>query len=234
MDAIISLTAGDASSNATAFSLVETLKWKRSPGIGFLVSILAHAVLVGALLWNEPVRFDTAGLTNRIEVQLIKSPPRQSAQSGHTVSKQIAARSKVRETVSRAMPPVTPGQAALPTEVDEPIETLAEARQAPPGVVTHDLVAHAKRNIANILHEIDKQQPRDEKTLTSDRQIRVDRLFAEAHAAAPPGWGRPARIEEIPGTKAGARVYRITTAIGSYCVTYAGNGGLPTYGSCPK
>lgn len=71
------------------------------------------------------------------------------------------------------------------------------------------------------------------KALQSGLQERLDRRFAEAHAAAPLKWYEPARIDEIatPG-HAAARRYRVTTALGSFCLTYLKEGEPPVYGLC--
>ena len=79
----------------------------------------------------------------------------------------------------------------------------------------------------------DRDSATPAQTLSSALQARLDRSFARAHAAGRPKWYEPARIEEITGAGDGsARIYRITTAVGTYCVAGPKEGRGPTYGLC--
>ena len=60
--------------------------------------------------------------------------------------------------------------------------------------------------------------------------------FAEAYAAVPPKWYEASRIEEVGANEAkGSRTYKITSALGTLCVTTrAGKNGETMIGNCPK
>lgn len=128
--------------------------------------------------------------------------------------------------VASAAGAVSVADAAAP-----PIDELAPIAPAPPN--GDDIMRLARRDIAAMAHELNKELAGRDKAFSS-RQERLERRFAEAHAAARPDWYSAAKVEELttPGT-GGARVYRITTALGAFCVTYSANGGRPTYGTCP-
>lgn len=69
--------------------------------------------------------------------------------------------------------------------------------------------------------------------LSSALQQRLDRRFAEAHAAVRPKWYQAAKIEALPPVGDGAvRVYRIVTGVVTYCMTYRQDGRGPTYSLC--
>lgn len=91
----------------------------------------------------------------------------------------------------------------------------------------------ARGDIAAIARDLNKDRAGHESAFSSAMQEKLDRRFAEAHAAARPDWYQAAKIEEITTAgSGGARIYRITTAIGAFCMTYPSNGGRPTYSNC--
>ena len=75
-------------------------------------------------------------------------------------------------------------------------------------------------------------------------QKRLEKAFEAAHEAAPNKWYQAAKVEDItpPGDDA-RKIYKITTALGTYCVKYAdknrtfdhgqANLGEPLTGACP-
>lgn len=75
-------------------------------------------------------------------------------------------------------------------------------------------------------------------------QQRLSKGIEEAHAAAPNKWYQAAKIEDFtpPGDDA-RKIYKVTTALGTYCVRYkdknrafnqgAANLGEPLIGACP-
>ena len=108
---------------------------------------------------------------------------------------------------------------------------------APPPASAEDIMQRARQQIAGMsqdLHqESDRNAPARGKTLASTLQQRLDRRFAEAHAAVRPKWYQAARIEELPPVgDGGVRVYRIVTGVVTYCMTYRQDGKGPTYSLC--
>lgn len=67
---------------------------------------------------------------------------------------------------------------------------------------------------------------------------KIDAAFEAAHQAVKPKWYEAARVSEISRPGSGSRVYKIRTALGTFCVTVGPADiatGLtsPTYSNCP-
>lgn len=144
--------------------------------------------------------------------------------------------------VSTVPAPVLPAMKMPAAAAEETDKTqrdefgLAVTTPAPPAAA--GLMRLARQDIAAIVREISKELDKDipvrGQALSSDLQKRLDRRFDEAHASARPNWYQGARFEELTAAGSdGARIYRVTTAVGSYCITYSKNGGRPTYATCP-
>ena len=105
------------------------------------------------------------------------------------------------------------------------------------------------------LRDEDKEQHKDDKVdkdakregtfglAGESAQRKMERLFEEAHQAAPNKWYQAAKVEDItpPGDDA-RKVYKITGLLGTYCVRYAdknrgdqgkANLGEALIGACP-
>jgi hypothetical protein len=161
-----------------------------------------------------------------LQAKLPASPVRTPRQ-GHKLA------SRAVDTLRRALSKVTsaaPQKSEKAPEFDE----FAQIAPTPAPTSAAEIMRGAKRDIASISRELSKELPGRGKTFSSDLQNRLDRRFEEAHAAARPEWFQAAKIEEITTARSGgARVYRITTVVGVFCVTYSSSAGRPTYGNCP-
>ena len=106
---------------------------------------------------------------------------------------------------------------------------------APPSAA--DILAQAKRDVGKIDRDLRKEFPqRGEQKLEDTAFKRMQQGFAEAYAAVPPKWYEASRIEEVGANEAkGSRTYKITSALGTLCVTTrAGKQGETMIGNCPK
>lgn len=107
------------------------------------------------------------------------------------------------------------------------------------------MIAMAKSDLAKADEEQRKEHP--QATLGAAVETKEQRLakgIELAHQAAPNKWYQAAKVEEItpPGDDA-RKIYKITTALGTYCVRYADKNrawdhgqaylGEPLIGSCP-
>lgn len=167
----------------------------------------------------------------------LPAPPVSTARQGHKLAARAAGKPGPALTMAASAPtqgasvtaPAVPESAAAP-EIDE----LAQIPASPSPIGAAETMRAAKRDIGKISRELSKELPARDKAFSSESQNRLDRRFAEAHAAVRPEWYRAAKIEEITtATSGGARLYRITTAVGAFCVTYRSSGGRPVYGTCP-
>ena len=131
--------------------------------------------------------------------------------------------------VSRPLPAASVAQAPAPAK--------PEAITAPPAPSAADILAQAKRDVGTIDRELRKEFPqRGEQKLDDTGFKRMQQGFAEAYAAVPPKWYEASKIEEVGANEArGSRTYKITSALGTLCVTTgAGRNGETTIGNCPK
>jgi len=95
-------------------------------------------------------------------------------------------------------------------------------------------MAQARKDIGKIDQELRKAYPeRNTAALTDSKQARLDRAFDAAHDAVPPKWYEPAKMAEISPPNARTRMYRITTALLTYCVLISEDG-RKNYVNCPK
>jgi len=133
--------------------------------------------------------------------------------------------------VSRPLPTASVAQAPAPAPV------TPEAITAPPAPSAAEILAQAKRDVGKIDRELRKEFPqRGEQKLEDTGFKRMQQGFAEAYAAVPPKWYEASKIEEVSANAAkGSRTYKITSALGTLCVTTrAGKQGETMIGMCPK
>jgi len=131
--------------------------------------------------------------------------------------------------ISRPLPPAAAEPAPAPA-------TLEAIMLVPPPSAA-DILAQAKRDVGKIDKDLRKEFPqRGGEKFDDTGYKRMQQGFAEAYAAVPPKWYEASKIEEIGANEArGSRTYKITSALGSLCVTTrAGKQGETMIGMCPK
>ncbi|WP_215405129.1 hypothetical protein [Janthinobacterium sp. JC611] len=132
---------------------------------------------------------------------------------------------------SRTLPPPAVEQIPAPASATPQAITAS----SPPSAA--DILAQAKRDVGKIDRDLRKEFPqRGEQKLEDTAFKRMQQGFAEAYAAVPPKWYEASRIEEVGANEAkGSRTYKITSALGTLCVTTrAGKQGETMIGNCPK
>lgn len=121
--------------------------------------------------------------------------------------------------------------------VEAAVETTVETTAAPLASRAADILAQARRDVGKIDRDLRKDFPQQGGIKLEDTAYkRMQQGFADAYAAVPPKWYEASRIEEIGAdlTK-GVRVYKITSALGTLCITMrAGKSGESEIGMCPK
>jgi hypothetical protein len=145
-------------------------------------------------------------------------------------------------------PPTKPAPAPIPPE--RPTRGANKAMPAAPipappaHVSAEDIMRIAKQDLGKIDRELRKDGKASFGTSGDSAQKRLARGFEAAHDAAPNKWYQAARVEDItpPGDDA-RKIYKITTALGTYCMRYAdknrtfdhgqANLGEPLMGACP-
>ena len=138
-----------------------------------------------------------------------------------------------------SLPILAPVSRPLPTAsvAQAPAPVTPEAITVTPAPSAADILAQAKRDVGKIDRDLRKEFPqRGEQKLDDTGFKRMQQGFAEAYAAVPPKWYEASKIEEVGANAAkGSRTYKITSALGTLCVTTrAGKQGETMIGNCPK
>lgn len=106
------------------------------------------------------------------------------------------------------------------------------------------MIGMAKKDLSKADQEQRKEHPQALGTALETKEQRLAKGFELAHQMAPNKWYQAAKVEDItpPGDDA-RKVYKITTALGTYCVRYAdknrawdhgqANLGEALVGACP-
>jgi hypothetical protein len=138
--------------------------------------------------------------------------------------------------------PAAPALAA-PTPAVAVREQEAPVPAAPPAISVEQMMSIAKRDLGKIDKDLRKENRQQFSAPVDSRQLRLERGIEQAHEAAPNKWYQAAKVEDItpPGDDA-RKIYRITSALGTYCVRYPdknradqgkANAGEPLIGACP-
>ncbi|MGF6118631.1 hypothetical protein ABIE30_003713 [Janthinobacterium lividum] len=206
---------------------------RRAPGL--LLIVLLHVGLAYSVLQSRPRAITDENLPQGPAITWLRytlpAPPKPAPIPLPDIKPAAARlpRLPVPAPVSRPLP--VPAAEQAPAPATPKAITLV----APPSAA--DILAQAKRDVGKIDRELRKEFPqRGEQKLDDTAFKRMQQGFAEAYAAVPPKWYEASRIEEIGANEAkGSRTYKITSALGTLCVTTrAGKQGETMIGMCPK
>jgi hypothetical protein len=208
----------------------------RSASPRFWLGLLLTAALHVAIIWmfaqhKQPQ--DGAPRAARVAIQWLLPMPMPAP------PKPLAQRPASRAPVAAAMaatPRVPPPElAAEPQAITPPAEPPDPfALPAPPAPSSGDIMTQARKDLGKIDKELRKAYPeRGTPPPNDSKQARLERGFDAAHDAVPPKWYEPARMAEISPPNARTRMYRITTALLTYCILI-GEDGRKSYVNCPK
>ncbi|WP_157406829.1 hypothetical protein [Janthinobacterium sp. CG3] len=133
--------------------------------------------------------------------------------------------------------PRAPTEAA--TITPDPVTVAPPAAAADPAAAplsVDEIMRIAKRDIGKIDKQLRKEHPqRGEQAPLDTPQARLEKGFAAAHAAVRPKFYEAARTEELtmPGSS-GSRIYKVTTAVLSYCIQIKPDGERIYLLTCPN
>lgn len=206
---------------------------RRAPGL--LLIVLLHAGLAYVVLQSRPRLAADGHLPQGPAIAWLRyTPPAPPKPVPIPLpSTKPAAERVPRRTISAPVSRPLPPPAAEPA----PAPARPEAITAPPAPSAADILAQAKRDVGKIDRDLRKEFPqRGEQKLDDTAFKRMQQGFAEAYAAVPPKWYEASKIEEVGANEArGSRTYKITSALGTLCVTTrAGKNGETMIGNCPK
>ena len=217
--------------------------YRRAPGL-LLITVLHLALLYALLQTRRQPDHDDA--PRGPAIQWLRQTPPAPARARPTprpAGKPATARQAAPLARPRPAPPLpgpvpapVPAPAAPQVEAAAAVPPAAEpAIPARPGAA--DILAQAKRDVGKIDKDLRKEFPQRGVEKFDDTGFkRMQQGFAEAYAAVPPKWYEASKIEEIGANEAkGSRTYKITSALGTLCVTTrAGKQGETMIGMCPK
>ena len=204
----------------------------RAPGL--LLIILLHVGLAYVVLQSRPRAVADENLPQGPAITWLRytapAPPKPAPAPLPTP--------KPAARVPRLTMPV-PVSRPLPAPAVEqvPAPATPEAITVIPPPSAADILAQAKRDVGKIDKDLRKEFPqRGGEKFEDTGYKRMQQGFAEAYAAVPPKWYEASKIEEIGANEAkGSRTYKITSALGTLCVTTrAGKSGETMIGMCPK
>jgi hypothetical protein len=207
--------------------------------------VLLHAALLHGVL-RHPRQAETE--TSRIAMLWLNVAPPVRKPVVAPVMPELPRKSGHKATPAIAAPAPVP---AVAVQEAAPVSAVAvpEAMPAVPGtsapVTVEQMMSVARRDLGKIDQQLRKERSQALSASGQTKEQRLSKGFEEAHALAPNKWYQAARIEDItpPGDDA-RKIYRITTALGTYCVRYpdksrmpqtgAANLGAPLIGACPR
>lgn len=131
--------------------------------------------------------------------------------------------------VARAAPSVpdtAPVEQVPAAPVDTPEVQALLAPAAPAETVPADVVRQALKDVAAIDRQLRQEHPQLLRPSPGAPNARLARGIAAAHAAVKPKWFEQARTELISAPNDPKRIYRVTTAMGEYCLYYPDTGSI--------
>ena len=207
---------------------------RRAPGL--LLIVLLHAGLAYVIVQSRPRLASDENLPQGPAISWLRhtlpAPPKPLPLPS---IKPAAARVPRLPSLPILAPVSRPLPAASVTQAPAP--ATPEAITVTPAPSAADILAQAKRDVGKIDRELRKEFPQRGGEKFDDTGFkRMQQGFAEAYAAVPPKWYEASKIEEVGANEArGSRTYKITSALGTLCVTTrAGKQGETMIGMCPK
>ncbi|SFL95690.1 hypothetical protein [Rugamonas rubra] len=212
--------------------------------VGLLLTLLLHLALLYSLLLGKPAPQREDGQAARPAMQWLLPPPPKRAAPIATPPPTAPSRPiKPAKPAAATLLPPPPQAIAAPAEAPaaEPAAALPAEPvfgAAPPSAA--DVMRQPKRDLGKIdLGKLEQelrkefpqrgvpQQPPDSK------QARLERGINAAHEAVPPKWYEPARMVELSQPNSQVRVYKVSTALGAYCITVKEDG-KKNFTTCPR
>jgi type IV secretory pathway VirB10-like protein len=195
--------------------------------------VLLHAALLHSVS-RHPRQTETE--TSRIAMLWLNVAPPVRKPVASPVTPELPRKSSHQTAPAIAAPPPAP---AVAVQEAAPVDPAA-----PAPVTVQQMMSIARRDLGKIDQQLRKENSQALSASGQTKEQRLSRGFEQAHELAPNKWYQAARIEDItpPGDDA-RKIYRITTALGTYCVRYpdksrmpqtgAANLGAPLIGACP-
>ena len=213
--------------------------------VGLLLTLLLHLALLYCLLLGKPAPQREDGQAARPAIQwLLPLAPKRAApiapppvpvpaKPDRPAAKPVAATLLPPPPQAIAAPPQTTAAEPAAAPPPEPIFGAA-----PPSAA--DIMRQPKRDLGKIdlgkiEQELRKEFPQRgvPQPPPDSKQARLERGIDAAHEAVLPKWYEPARTVELSQPNSQVRVYKVSTALGAYCITIKEDG-KKIYTNCPR
>jgi len=147
------------------------------------------------------------------------------------------------KAITEKAPVPAPSPAAAPAVVapvsestrDDPFALKKPAHAGTAATSADDLLQRARQSAGRIDQQLRAESPQRFPLPPPDSmQAKLERGINAAHEAVPPKWYQGARMVELstPDGERKSRMYKISTAFGSYCVSISPEG-RRSYSNCP-
>ena len=215
-----------------------------------MITVLLHSALLLAML--QGIRSQRQSRPHGPAIQwLLPSAPRPAARpdtpprppapaltlqtSKPTIAQTKASTEKTQ--VAAPSPAATPAVIAPATESthDDPFAQRKPAPSSTTAANADDLLQRARQSAGRIDQQLRAESPQRFPLPPPDgMQAKLERGINAAHEAVPPKWYQGARMVELstPDGERKSRMYKISTAFGSYCVSISPEG-RRSYSNCP-
>jgi hypothetical protein len=212
------------------------------PWSGLLLTALLHVAIMWMVVQHKHIREDAPRAPRQAIQWLLpmqKPAPRPALTAppppAHRPPPRATAPAATAAAAAAAAPPQAQGAPMEPQPAAPPADAPDPFAPPPaPALSAGDIMAQARKDLGKIDKDLRKAYPeRSTAALTDTKQARLQRAFDAAHDAVPPKWYEPAKIAEITPPNAHTRMYRITTALLTYCVTISEEG-RKNYVNCPR
>jgi hypothetical protein len=177
-------------------------------------------------------------------------PPDKQKHPAPAVRQRMASPAEQAAALPAAAPAAAPLEQATPEKEVLPVVTPLEKS----GRSYADIMKQARRDLGKINHELQEADAKWVRAPVSSPHSRMQAAFDAAKDAVPPKWYEAARITEITNQGGnGTRIYKVVSAMGTYCISMASNHTLkdnlpkgasmqdamstgikPTFATCPK
>lgn len=207
---------------------------------GLLLTALFHIALLYAMWRQLPEQPASRLAHTRPAIQWLlplaprpaavqRVPPRAASRPAAVVTSSPAPNQPERPAATTA--PTTPVQ---PQAITPPEQLPPEPDFGPARPSAADIMSRARRDIAGIDKQLRKEFPSRGIELPPDSvQARLARGINAAHEAVGPKWYEGAKMVELSQPDSKTRVYKIMTALGTYCFTQYQDG-RQAYTNCPR
>ena len=208
-----------------------------------LLIVLLHGALLLAMLQGQATQHQSAPrgpviqwLLPAVTKPATRPQPRRTALASASASTAIITpRASTAAVTPPAATTVAPPPALLESRQDDPFAPEAPAATRSTPASADELLQQARKSVGRIDQQLRAESPQRFPLPPPDSlQAKLERGINAAHEAVPPKWYQGARMVELSSAdgERKSRLYKISTAFGSYCVSISPEG-RRSYSNCP-